>query len=240
MNDNEMYFSLSLPDLISQALNASSATLCVKLDPCTSGTYRSTWSRACLSATSATSSWRRPSSSWSTRSATPSPLEGSSKESKYSTCLPATSQNPQKPTPQPLPPSGRTHPRFKHSLSRSTGRGSGWIQNRRYSRKWAKFIEQCFRVNRSVEPHIAWNRQRTFLNVPKIYKYTMLLCQRLKLMTFQTIQQYTVKKYIKLIKSLDACHLNDFFQPLVYRFGSFTSMVINIYIFVLFIVFKVK
>lgn len=103
-DDNGMpFFSLFLA-VIPQALNVFSATLCVKLGPCTSGTYRSTWSHVCLSATSATSSWRPPSSSWSTRSATPSPLEGSSKESKYSTSLPTTSQNPAPTLPQLLPP----------------------------------------------------------------------------------------------------------------------------------------
>lgn len=71
-----LFFSL-------QALSVFSATLCARRAACTNGTFRSTWSRGCLSATFATSSWRRPSSCWSTRSATPSPPEGSSKESKY-------------------------------------------------------------------------------------------------------------------------------------------------------------
>ncbi|MEQ2228418.1 hypothetical protein ILYODFUR_008585, partial [Ilyodon furcidens] len=58
--------------------NVYSATLCARRAACMNGTSRSTSSRGCLSATFVTSSSRRPSSCWSTRSATPSPPEGSS------------------------------------------------------------------------------------------------------------------------------------------------------------------
>lgn len=66
-----------------QDSSVSSAILCARRVACMNGTSRSTSSRECLSVTSATSSSRHLSSCWSTRSATPSPPEGSSKESKY-------------------------------------------------------------------------------------------------------------------------------------------------------------
>lgn len=66
-----------------QDSSVCSAILCARHAACTSGTSRSTSSRECSNVTCATSSSRRQSSYWSTRSATPSPPEGSSKESKY-------------------------------------------------------------------------------------------------------------------------------------------------------------
>lgn len=66
-----------------QDSSVSSAILCARRVACTNGTSRSTSSLECLSVTSATSFSRRPSSCWSTKSATPSLPEGSSKESKY-------------------------------------------------------------------------------------------------------------------------------------------------------------